>query len=209
LNGSFLVVAAEVDEAGRDPLPRAESALAVLDVSSVWRLETDMSVGVLSLPDRARVEGVLKVLHRQAATRVGVSPFFGELRQAAWALRLARLALDAEQEKTGVNQFEDSPLSVLVASAPHAALETARVVLGGLLELPLDDRDLLLGTLEAWLDVSGSANAASARLFCHPNTVRYRLRRIEAATQRSLSDPRDLAELVTAARAWSQLPHPS
>jgi PucR C-terminal helix-turn-helix domain/GGDEF-like domain len=209
LNGSFLVVAAEVDEAGRDPLPRAESALAVLGVSSVWRLETDMSVGVLSLPDRARVEGVLKVLHRQAATRVGVSPFFGELRQAAWALRLARLALDAEQEKTGVNQFEDSPLSVLVASAPHAALETARVVLGGLLELPLDDRDLLLGTLEAWLDVSGSANAASARLFCHPNTVRYRLRRIEAATQRSLSDPRDLAELVTAARAWSQLPHPS
>ena len=98
---------------------------------------------------------------------------------------------------------------MLVAAAPHVALETARVVLGALFELPPDDRDLLLSTLDAWLDSGGSATATGARLFCHPNTVRYRLRRIEAGTGRSLSDPRELAELVTAVRAWSQLPHPS
>jgi DNA-binding PucR family transcriptional regulator len=32
-------------------------------------------------------------------------------------------------------------------------------------------------------------------LVCHPNTVRYRLRRIEKRTGRSLSRPRDVAEL--------------
>jgi DNA-binding PucR family transcriptional regulator len=35
-------------------------------------------------------------------------------------------------------------------------------------------------------------------LFCHPNTVRYRLHRIVERTGRSLSRPRDLAELCLA-----------
>jgi DNA-binding PucR family transcriptional regulator len=38
-------------------------------------------------------------------------------------------------------------------------------------------------------------SAAAERLFCHPNTVRHRLRRIEKRTDRSLSRPRDVAEL--------------
>ena len=48
----------------------------------------------------------------------------------------------------------------------------------------------------------GSATAAGALLFCHPNTVRYRLRRLEAGTGQTLSNPGDVAELVTAVRAW-------
>jgi PucR C-terminal helix-turn-helix domain/GGDEF-like domain len=208
LDGAFLVVAAET-ELGHDPLPRVESALAVLDVRSVWRLEADYSLGVLSLPDRARVDVVLHRLDRHATGRIGVSPIFAELRQAAWALRLARLALGSRPGGAGVEQFRDSPLGVLVAAAPHAALETARAVLGDVLELPPEDRDLLLRTFEAWVEARGSANAASALLFCHPNTVRYRLRRIESSTGRTLSNPADVAELVTAAHAWSQLPHPA
>ena len=208
LDGAFLVVAAET-ELGRDPLPRAESALAVLDVRSVWRLEADFSVGVLSLPDRSRTDAVLHLLNRHATGRVGASPIFVELRQAAWALRLARLAMGSHPGGASVEQFRDSPLGMLVAAAPHAALETARAVLGDLLELPPDDRDLLLRTFDAWVEGGGSANAAGAVLFCHPNTVRYRLRRIETTTGRALSNPVDVAELVTAARAWSHLPHPS
>jgi DNA-binding PucR family transcriptional regulator len=109
----------------------------------------------------------------------------------------------------GVEQFRDSPLSALLASAPDAAIEAARAVLSGLLELRSEDRDLLITTLTTWLEVSGSANAAAEVLFCHPNTVRYRLRRIEGTTGRSLSEPTQLAELVTAVRAWSELPHQS
>jgi hypothetical protein len=78
--------------------------------------------------------------------------------------------------------FRDSPIDLLVAAAPHAALEAARAVLGGLFALPEDELELLLGTFEAWVRANGSATAAGAELFCHPNTVRYRLRRIESGS---------------------------
>jgi len=50
------------------------------------------------------------------------------------------------------------------------------------------------------------ASQAAARLFVHPNTVRHRLRRISAATGRSLSAPRDVAELCLALEAARQNP---
>jgi predicted nucleotidyltransferase len=206
LDGSFLVVAAETD-LGHDPIPRAESALAVLDVRSVWRLDADLSLGVLSLPDRTRNAAVLNVLGRHATGRVGASPVFAELHQASWALELARLALGSHSGDARVTQFRDSPIDLLVAAAPHAALEAARAVLGSLLALPEDELELLLGTFEAWVRANGSAAAAGAELFCHPNTVRYRLRRIESGSGRTLNNPGDVAELVTAVRAWRELPH--
>ena len=44
--------------------------------------------------------------------------------------------------------------------------------------------------------ISDASVAATAEaLVCHPNTVRYRLRRIEKRTGRSRSRPRDVAEL--------------
>ncbi|RZT85937.1 PucR-like helix-turn-helix protein [Pseudonocardia sediminis] len=207
LDGAFMIVAARAD-LGHDPMPRVESALAVHDIRSVWRLETDLGIGVLSLTDRSREQSALAVLDKHAGGPVGVSPVFGELSQAAWGLRLARLALEGRPDGgVGVEQFRDRPLNFLLAAAPHAALETARVVLGGLLALPPDDRDLLLTTFETWVDAGGSAQEASTVLFCHPNTVRYRLRRLESETGRRMTHPADAAELVAAARAWSQLPH--
>jgi hypothetical protein len=208
LEGHFLIVAAEAVELGHDPLPRVEPALSALDVSSVWRLQPDQSVGVLSLRRAAQAASVLDTASHRALTRIGVSPMFTQLRQASRGLKLARLAMEHQSPGAGVEQFRDSPLSMLVAAAPSAAMETARSVLGDLLSLREDDRDLLLSTLLAWLDADGSANAAGAALFCHPNTVRYRLRRVEDATGRSLAAPAQLAELVTAVRAWSELPHP-
>ena len=206
LDGAFLVIAAETD-LGHDPIPRAESALAVLDVRSVWRLDAELSLGVLSLPDRTRNGAVLNVLGRHATRRVGASPVFTELHQASWALELARLALGSRPGGTGVTQFRDSPIDLLVAAAPHAALEAARAVLGSILALPGDELELLLGTFEAWVRANGSASAAGAELFCHPNTVRYRLRRIESGSGRALGNPGEVAELVTAVRAWRELPH--
>lgn len=205
LEGAFVVVAARA-ELGHDPMPRVETALAAQDVGSVWRLETDVSLGVLSLGERSRNAAALEVLGRHAEGPVGVSPVFASLRQAAWAARLARLAV-ANVSRVGVEQFRDQPLDVLLAAAPQAALEASRAVLGGILTLPDEDRDLLLATFDAWVEAKASANDAAAVLFCHPNTVRYRLRRIEAETGRDLGAPADIAELVAAARAWSQLPH--
>jgi DNA-binding PucR family transcriptional regulator len=69
------------------------------------------------------------------------------------------------------------------------------------LNLPPEDRDALLDTVQAFLDNAGSSDRAAKVLHCHPNTVRYRLRRVRELTGRSLTDPIALAELATAAQA--------
>jgi DNA-binding PucR family transcriptional regulator len=57
---------------------------------------------------------------------------------------------------------------------------------------PLTTPDgLLIKTLDTYLDVGGVLEVAARRLFVHPNTVRYRLRRITELTGRAASNPRD------------------
>ena len=53
----------------------------------------------------------------------------------------------------------------------------------------------LLETLTAYLDSSGSIEATSRALFVHPNTVRYRLKRIADVTGLSASEARDAYNL--------------
>ncbi|MFR9805223.1 hypothetical protein ACL02T_23490 [Pseudonocardia sp. RS010] len=50
LRGNFLVVAAETVNPGHDPLAGVESRLAAADVTSVWLLRPDRSIGLLALP---------------------------------------------------------------------------------------------------------------------------------------------------------------
>lgn len=49
----------------------------------------------------------------------------------------------------------------------------------------------LLETVWAYLELGGSLEGASRVLFVHPNTVRYRLRRVSEITRRDPTDPRD------------------
>jgi hypothetical protein len=55
-------------------------------------------------------------------------------------------------------------------------------------------------TLRGWLEAGGDTTAAAARLAVHPNTVRYRLRKITEATSLDLDSPdQRLATLITLA----------
>jgi DNA-binding PucR family transcriptional regulator len=57
----------------------------------------------------------------------------------------------------------------------------------------------LTETLDAYLDAGGAIEACARRLFVHPNTVRYRLRRIADFTGRDPTQPRDAYVLRVAA----------
>ena len=48
---------------------------------------------------------------------------------------------------------------------------------------------VLVQTLRAYLDSFGDVAAAAEQLHVHPNTVRYRVRRIEKLMSTSLADP--------------------
>jgi DNA-binding PucR family transcriptional regulator len=62
---------------------------------------------------------------------------------------------------------------------------------------------MLLATLRALLAHDGSPTHAAEELYCHRNTVIYRMKQIERLTGRSLTDPRDkmLLWLAVTARA--------
>ena len=204
--GTFLVVVAESAAIGGEPLAGVESRLRAFDATSAWRLQPDFEVGVISC-GRTNPDKILDVLGVAAPGRVGVSPPYPTLDKTTHAMRLAQVAMESlPAGQPAVRQFEDTPLGSLVAADPDAARLLVERVLGRLITLPDEERTTLLSTVEAWLDARGSAAEAGRVLYCHPNTVRYRLHRIEEHTGRSLDDPRAVAELTTALHALRIFP---
>ncbi len=200
-DGERIVVAAETRGLAEETLPGIERQLAVRGIASGWRLTPALQLGIVApRPDQRQV--VLDVVDELATARVGISPPYRSLGDTPRALRLARAALaGAPVGQVGVRVFESSPLAALMACEPDEGDRMAREVLGSVLALPADDRSVLLETLHTYLDNDGSADRAGEVLYCHPNTVRYRLRRIQELTHRSLSDPYGLAELAAASYA--------
>lgn len=209
-HGRFVVVAAEATELARQVLPGVEQRLAGRGFGSAWRHTPDEQAGIVSMRAGAQIGPVLDGLAALASARVGVSPVFETVDSAPAALHRARVAMAAATRGHGdVRQFDDAPLPLLVTSSPTAAQRISRQVLGSLLDLPPEERDLLLETLRVWFDTGGSAAATGERLFCHPNTVRHRLRSVEHHTGRSVSDPMGSAELYVTLEARRRLPDTS
>jgi DNA-binding PucR family transcriptional regulator len=74
---------------------------------------------------------------------------------------------------------------------------------------PLADAGPTLSeTLDAYLDCGGAIEACARKLFVHPNTVRYRLKRITDFTGRDPTQPRD-AYVLRVASTIGQLNYPS
>jgi hypothetical protein len=205
--GVFVVVAAEAPGLAQEGLPDGEALLAARGIGSAWLLHPDIQTGVVSLRHPDALPVLLELLERKVRARAGVSAVFRSLENTPRALHYARLVLGSlPAEVPAVARFEETPLRVLAAAAPDAAGALVRTVLGPVLDLPAQERSSLLGTLQAWFDTSGSAVETGKRLYCHPNTVRYRLRRLQERTGRSLDDPRSLAELAAALDALHLTP---
>jgi len=209
-SGPYVVVAAELPAIGKLGLPAIENKLSARDIRSAWRLLPDVQVGIVHLrgPVPADALTALVDVLRQAATaRVGISAPFGELAETSDALRFARIAVAGKPSAESlVAVFDGSPLAIAAVSNPEAMAKVKSSLLARLDELPAEERTVLLDTFEAWLQAGGSANDTAARIYCHPNTVRHRLHRIEELTGRSLSRPRDLAELCLAFEVERRLP---
>jgi PucR C-terminal helix-turn-helix domain len=182
--GPFVVIAAEVPVVGAEALPEIESKLRSIDVFSAWRL----------LPDN-----VLALISRMATNRVGVSARFDDLRETAQALRFARVMLRGRADGGAqVTSFDGSILATAAVSAPEILVKLVAPTIECFAGLADNERDILFDTFRVWLENDGSLRSAGELLFCHPNTVRYRLHRIEQRTGRSLTRPRDVAELSLA-----------
>lgn len=93
-------------------------------------------------------------------------------------LRVARL--DDVQTQSLVLELRD--IAAARGERPGGAL--ARLI-----DYDLDGESGLVESLRAWLDALGDVTAAANALFIHPNTLRYRLRRITEVSGLDLGDP--------------------
>jgi PucR C-terminal helix-turn-helix domain/GGDEF-like domain len=204
--GGFLVVAVGAPAGGA--VGELEERLRGLDVVSAWRAEPEHELGVVSFGTGMRVEEVLAAVRECSDCRVGVSAAYARLDLTPRATRCALVALEGLRPGTvGVNVFEDTPLSELVIGNVESTGRFVQRVLGGVLALPDDDRAMYLSTVQAWMQARGSAAETGRLLYCHENTVRYRLHRLEGHLGGSLNDPTTLAELAAAMQAIRTFPN--
>jgi hypothetical protein len=199
VNGPFVVVSAQISHAGDEPLPEIESKLRSLDIISAWRRLPDLEVGIVHVKTYDKLDKVVALISRMTTARVGVSAAFKDLRDTPRALHVARVMLRGPTDSTSsVAVFDGSILATAAVSAPAAMVKTVGAALDGFGVLPDIDRKILFETFRVWQDNDASVHSVAEALNCHPNTIRHRLRRIEKHSGRSLSRPRDIAELCLA-----------
>ena len=130
------------------------------------------------------------LLAQFGAGPVVIGPPVPDLLSAARSAQAAVAGLHACRARTAL------PRPVLASDLlPERAIDgdlSARLQLVEQIYTPLVEAGgALVETLGAYLEQSGSLEATGRALYVHPNTVRYRLRRVTEVTTYSATDPRD------------------
>ncbi|MEV0563111.1 helix-turn-helix domain-containing protein [Dactylosporangium sp. NPDC050588] len=115
-----------------------------------------------------------------------------ELRRARTSHRLSRRALQLQQAGTlpdGVVACDEHLVTLLRAWEPGVADRLAARALAPLADATPASREVLAETLLQWLRCQGQVIATAEALHTHPQTVRYRLRKLRAAYGDRLDDP--------------------
>lgn len=179
------------DRDSADHLGEVEDRLEKSGIEVRWHVRTGVHVALLSgdLPDDGALAATLTP---HVPARVGLARSTGGLGGFATAHLLATRAAETldRHERRAVCVGDRLP-EVLLVGSPQVAPLLVEQTLGPVLVQPDAQRRTLLQTLEALLRHDGSPTHAAADLFCHRNTVIYRLKQIESLTGRSVADPRD------------------
>jgi hypothetical protein len=187
-HGQRLVVRALVSQEPPVPfvVPRHDEVVAILPVY-VRRGPRELRAAL------ERTAGLLRRKHG-IALRAGVSPAFAGLAAVGRAYGEAERALRHAGPGAPAIALEEVPLFDYLAAA---ADETAhRLIPPGARALLTADRRVagaLSSTLRAYAECDLNVARAAERLAVHPNTVHYRLRRVQELSGR---DPRRFAELL-------------
>ncbi|MDX1892695.1 helix-turn-helix domain-containing protein [Mycolicibacterium sp. 050158] len=204
--GPYVVVAARHPDLGEGYAADLSSRLRGLDVYSVWRRTPDFLVGIVCVPSTAARTLLLGALPKWAPHGAGVSHDIDDLVDVPTALHYARIVAARATKDEPVVVAGNAALEIAALVDPQISRRLAIRVLGALNDLPTDERDALHRTFTTWTTHGGSIPETAGALFCHPNTVRYRLQRIEQLTGRSVRAPIELAELCLAFEVAAKLP---
>jgi sugar diacid utilization regulator len=151
----------------------------------------------------ARIRGAQTLLAERRAmqTRVGTGAPFAGLGGVAQGYAEAKQALlRTTAERSLISLEELSTFDYLVATADPVAWQVAGRTSAALKEADPRRGDGLADTVMAYVECDLDVGQAAGRLGVHPNTVRYRLRRVAEVTGRDPSRFNDLVELATVIR---------
>lgn len=179
------------DGASGDALTPAEDRLDRLGIRARWHVRSGVYYGLLSgeLPGEA---GLVELFAPYAPGRMGVALSGDGIAGFAAAYQLAHRAAETlTRGERRVVPVSDRLPEVLLAGSPQVTALLLAETLGPILAQSEPQATTLLHTLAALLRHDGSPTHAAEELFCHRNTVIYRLKQIEHLTGRSLTDPRD------------------
>lgn len=178
-------------ESPGDSLTVAEDRLDRLGVRAYWHLRGGVYLGLLAGPLPSEAE-LVEIFETAPVGRIGVGRCPDGIAGFATAFQLAtRAAETLPRHEHGVVAIGDRLPEVLLAGSPQVMPLLMAQTLAPLEALPEAQGRTLIETLAALLRHDGSPTHAAEDLYCHRNTVIYRLRQIEELTGRSLTDPRD------------------
>ncbi|KQU06929.1 PucR family transcriptional regulator [Rhodococcus sp. Leaf7] len=177
-----------------------------LHASSFHRLSLVTTIGdrIYVLIPRTRAETSVESWTRQLLDRIdarttvrlraAVASPVAALSEVAAARTEVDRVLDGTSESTGdrVTTLADSRTSVLLGEivdmvAAHPALQDPRM--SALVEYDARTSSSMCESTRVYLTHFGDVRRAAADLHVHPNTLRYRVRRVEEITRTDLSDP--------------------
>ena len=157
---------------------------ALSDVHGTWLVA--IVSGNLSPTDRFLAE----LLEAFADGPVVIGPVASSLSAAHYSAAEAIAGMNAVAGWSGAPR--PVPARELLPERALLGDATAIAALDSEVMRPLADAGPALGeTLDAYLDSGGAIEACARKLFVHPNTVRYRLKRIADFTGRDPTLPRD------------------
>jgi hypothetical protein len=120
----------------------------------------------------------------------GVSvPLAGTSDSLRWARQALALVDAGIMDDGPVTRCEDHLIELWLLSDPALVDQIARRHLAGMAALNGGQRHRLLETLHTWLTTRGTAAEIAEELHVHPQTVRYRMRKLEGTLGDRLTDP--------------------
>jgi DNA-binding PucR family transcriptional regulator len=152
------------------------------------------------------VRGVVAALRRELglSVRAVIAAPLPELAVAAQVRAEVDRVFDSAARHPGairqITSLAEARTTVLLDEIVAAVAGQPRLIDPRVQALRRDD-PVLAETLAAYLDGFGDVGAVAARLHVHPNTVRYRVRRLDTLLGASLADPDDRLVLALSLRA--------
>lgn len=166
-----------------------------LGPTSIPHLLTERDRAVVALIQGGDTRGLLEtLLAAQPGAVAGIGRPFETLAAARHSLRDAELAARGASRQAGprILAFEDFDLGTLLVSEAQPAWLGPKVEE---LMAPIRANPSLYEALTSWFEHDLDIAAAAARLHLHPNSLRYRLARIEELIGRSVRLPATIADL--------------